>query len=132
MARKIFGLGLTMSLALATTSFAETTISHGISSFGDLKYSADFPHFDYVNPDAPKGGTISFRGTGASTTFDSFNGFILKGNPAQGLGLLHDTLLTGSGDEPDSAYVYVAESIEYPEDRSWVCLLYTSPSPRDA
>ena len=120
MARKFFGLGFAASMMLAASAIAETTISHGISSFGDLKYSADFPHFDYVNPDAPKGGKISFRGTGASTTFDSFNGFILKGNPAQGLGLLHDSLMTGSGDEPDSSYVYVAESIEYPEDRSWV------------
>lgn len=94
--------------------------SHGISAFGDLKYPADFKHFDYVNPDAPKGGTMSFRGTGASQTFDSLNNFILKGEPAQGLGLIYDTLLTGSDDEPDSSYGLVAESLEYPEDRSWV------------
>jgi microcin C transport system substrate-binding protein len=98
----------------------ETIVSHGISSFGDLKYPADFKHFDYVNPAAPQGGTISFQGTGASRTFDSLNPFILKGESAQGLGLLYDSLMTGSGDEADSSYVYVAESIEYPEDRSWV------------
>ncbi|MEM6465568.1 MAG: extracellular solute-binding protein, partial [Pseudomonadota bacterium] len=97
-----------------------TTTSHGISAFGDLKYPADFPHFDYVNPDAPKGGTFSSRGTGASNTFDSLNAYILKGEPAQGLGLLYDTLLVGSADEPDSAYGLIAESLEYPEDRSWV------------
>ena len=94
--------------------------SHGISAFGELKYPADFKHFDYVNPDAPKGGTMSFRGTGASQTFDSLNNFILKGEPAQGLGLIYDTLLAGSDDEPDSSYGLVAASLEYPEDRSWV------------
>ncbi|MEO1550381.1 MAG: ABC transporter substrate-binding protein, partial [Pseudomonadota bacterium] len=97
-----------------------TITSHGISAFGDLKYPADFTHFDYVNPDAPKGGTFSSRGTGASNTFDSLNGYILKGEPAQGLGLLSDTLLVGSADEPDSAYGLIAHSLEYPEDRSWV------------
>ncbi|MFO1143135.1 MAG: extracellular solute-binding protein [Amaricoccus sp.] len=93
--------------------------SHGISSFGDLKYPADFKHFDYVNPDAPQGGTMSFRGTGASQTFDSLNAFILKGEPAQGLGLLYDSLMTGSPDEPDALYGLIASEIDYPEDRSW-------------
>jgi microcin C transport system substrate-binding protein len=97
-----------------------TVVSHGISTFGELKYPEGFAHFDYVNPDAPQGGTMSFRGTGASQTFDSLNQFILKGEPAQGLGLLYDSLLVGSADEPDAAYGLVAESIEYPEDRSWV------------
>ncbi len=95
-------------------------VSHGISTFGDLKYPAGFKHFDYVNPDAPKGGTMSFRGTGASQTFDSLNPFILKGEPAQGLGLLYDSLLSGAPDEPDASYGLVAESLEYPADRSWV------------
>ena len=94
--------------------------SHGISAFGDLKYGPDFRHFDYVNPDAPKGGTFSSRGTGASKTFDSLNSFILKGEPAQGLGLLYDSLLIRSADEPDSAYGYIAEALEYPRDRQWV------------
>jgi microcin C transport system substrate-binding protein len=98
----------------------EVVVSHGISAFGDLKYPEGFAHFDYVNPDAPQGGTLSFRGTGASQTFDSLNAFILKGEPAQGLALLYDSLLAGSADEPDSAYGLVAESLEYPPDRSWV------------
>ncbi|MEO1561943.1 MAG: extracellular solute-binding protein [Pseudomonadota bacterium] len=111
-----------LACALTGAAYADNhiTVSHGISPFGELKYGPDFEHFDYVNPDAPQGGTISFRGTGASITFDSLNPFILKGNPAQGLGFMYDALLTGSGDEPDAAYAYVAESIEYPEDRSWV------------
>lgn len=94
--------------------------SHGLSTFGDLKYPADFKHFDYVNPEAPKGGIMKFRGTGASQTFDSLNAFILKGEPAQGLGLLYDSLLSGAPDEPDASYGLVASSLEYPEDRSWV------------
>ena len=109
-----------VALARPALSNGETTISHGISIFGDLKYPADFPHFDYVNPDAPKGGTMRFVGTAASTTFDSVNPFILKGNAAQGLARLYDTLLVGSADEPASAYGLVAQTIEYPEDRAWV------------
>lgn len=90
---------------------------HGISIFGDLKYATDFPHFDYVNPDAPKGGDVrrwSFGG------FDSLNPFILKGTAAPGLGQVYDSLLAGSADEADSAYGLVAELIRMPEDRSWV------------
>jgi len=94
--------------------------SHGISAFGDLKYPADYTHFDYAVPGAPKGGKWTGRGTSASNTFDSLHPFILKGEPAQGLGLTFDSLLTGSADEPDSAYGLVAKSIEYPEDRSWI------------
>ncbi len=114
-------LALVIATSLATAVSAQDTItSHGISTFGDLKYPAGFTHFDYVNPDAPKGGNMVFRGTGASQTFDSLNPFILKGEPAQGLGLMYDSLLTGSADEPDSAYGFLATQIEYPEDRSWV------------
>ncbi|NNL72721.1 MAG: ABC transporter substrate-binding protein [Silicimonas sp.] len=99
----------------------ETLIeSHGISAFGELKYPADFPHFDYVNPDAPKGGTMSFRGTLASQTFDSLNYFILQGEPAQGIERIYDTLMVQAFDEPDAVYGLLAETITYPEDRSWV------------
>ncbi len=103
------------------SAWSQATItSHGISTFGELKYPADFPHFDYVVPDAPKGGRMTFLGTGASQTFDSLNPFILKGEAAQGLGLLYDSLLAGAPDEPDAAYGLLAESLEFPEDRSWV------------
>ncbi|MDF2232995.1 extracellular solute-binding protein [Albimonas sp. CAU 1670] len=95
-------------------------VSHGISTFGNLKYPPDFKHFDFVNPDAPQGGTWSGRGTSASNTFDSLNPFILKGEAAQGMGALFDTLLVGSPDEIDAAYGLLAETLEYPEDRSWV------------
>lgn len=132
LAAAIFGLALGMALlvacggaradeAAASVPDGQTIItSHGISTFGDLKYPPDFKHFDFVNPDAPQGGTMSFRGTGASKTFDSLASFILKGEPAQGLGLLYDSLLGSAPDEPDAAYGLIASSLEYPTDRSWV------------
>ncbi len=95
---------------------APTIVAHGVSVFGDLKYPADFPHFDYVNPDAPKGGTFS---TWAFGTFDSLTPFVLKGTPAVGAGTFYDTLMTGSSDEPDSLYGLVASSVEYPPSRDW-------------
>ena len=90
---------------------------HGLSLLGDVKYPADFKHFDYVNPDAPKGGAVRL---GAFGTFDSFNGFIPKGSEAAGLDLLYDTLLTESADEPATEYGLVAESVRYPTDFSSV------------
>jgi microcin C transport system substrate-binding protein len=111
---------LPLLLASVSAAMAQTTLSHGISTFGELKYPADFPHFDYVNPDAPKAGVMSFRGTGASQTFDSLNLFILQGEPAQGLERIYDTLLVRAHDEPDAVYGLLAESLEYPDDRSWV------------
>jgi microcin C transport system substrate-binding protein len=101
-------------IAAATSASAEPR--HGLSTFGELKYPADFTNFDYVNPDAPKGGSLSMIGTGNLITFDSFNGFILKGNPAQGLEYLFDTLMTRAGDEPDAIYGLVAHSAEVAED----------------
>ncbi len=91
-----------------------------MSIFGDLKYGQDFKHFEYVNPEAPKGGRLSTIGTAAINTFDSFNGFILKGDPAQGLGLTFDSLMTRASDEPDSMYGLVASSADVAADRSSV------------
>ena len=90
---------------------------HGIAMHGDLKYGADFKHFDYVNPNAPKGGELKQAALG---TFDSFNPFIIKGNPADGIGRIYDTLLVPSADEPFSEYGLIAEKIETPANRSWV------------
>lgn len=87
---------------------------HAIAMHGTPKYAADFAHFDYVNPDAPKGGTLRIAVQG---TFDSFNPFIPKGNA--GAGGSFETLLTSSADEPFTQYGLIAESIEVPEDRSW-------------
>ena len=94
--------------------------SHGLSAFGELKYPTDFSHFDYVNPDAPVGGRLSMIGTAGRITFNSFNGFILKGDPAQGMELLFDSLMTRALDEPDAVYGLVAHSAELAPDRSSV------------
>jgi microcin C transport system substrate-binding protein len=108
-------------IAIALTSLlfspaAQAEFRHGLSAFGDLKYPADFKHFDYVNPDAPKGGRLSTIGTEGRTTFDSFNGFLLKGDAAQGLESLFDTLMTRAGDEPDAVYGLVASAAEIAPD----------------
>lgn len=95
----------------------KVTVSHALAFHGDIKYGPDFKHFDYVNPRAPKGGAVKLAGIGS---FDSLNPFILKGVSASGVGLLFDTLTEQSADEPFSEYGLLAESIELPEDRSWV------------
>ncbi len=89
---------------------------HGLSVFGTLKYPPEFSRFDYVNPDAPKGGRLAMIGTSGLTTFNSFNAYIYKGQPAQGLSLLFDTLMVSAADEPSAAYGLVAHSVEVAED----------------
>lgn len=93
----------------------EATRVHAITIHGEPKYGPDFEHFDYVNPEAPKGGTIRYAAVGS---FDSFNGFILKGDP--GPSSSTETLLTSSLDEAATEYGLIAASIEVPDDRSWV------------
>jgi microcin C transport system substrate-binding protein len=102
----------------AATAGAEPR--HGLSAFGDLKYPPNFTHFDYVNPDAPKGGRLSMIGTAGRITFDSFNNFILKGDRAQGLEYLFDSLMTRAFDEPDAVYGLIAESADLAADRKSV------------
>ncbi len=82
--------------------------THALSIDGEPRYPEDFSHFDYVNPDAPKGGQIRLAAIG---TFDNFNPYIVKGNAADGLGLLFDTLTEQSMDEPFTEYGLVAEKI---------------------
>jgi microcin C transport system substrate-binding protein len=108
-----------LAILLASTLLSAPALAefrHGLSAFGDLKYPADFKHFDYVNPDAPKGGRLSTIGTEGRTTVDSFNGFLLKGDAAQGLESLFDTLMTRAGDEPDAVYGLVASAAEIAPD----------------
>ena len=103
----------TLALAAALLAVpASAEPRHGLSAFGELKYPADFKNFEYVNPDAPKGGRFSSTGTGGVKTFDSFNNFILKGDAAQGLEYLFDGLMTRAQDEPDAVYGLVAESAD--------------------
>jgi len=91
--------------------------THGLSIHGDLKYGPGFPHFAYVNPAAPKGGSVRLAATG---TFDNLNPFILKGVAPQGIGATFETLLVTSADEPSSEYGLIAETVQTPADRSWV------------
>ncbi len=90
---------------------------HGIAMYGDPKYGPDFRHFDYVNPTAPKGGVVKLATIGG---FDSFNPFIIRGDPAPGIGYIYDTLTDASADEAFTRYGLLAESMEMPEDRSWI------------
>src|SRR4051812_7189278 len=80
---------------------------------GDVKYPPDFKHFDYVNPNAPKGGDVKLHAIG---TFDSFNPFILRGVPTGFVGLTLDSLTVGSADEPFTRYCLVCETMEIPQD----------------
>ena len=106
------------ALAVGLGAQAETVLkSHGLSTYGELKYPADFAHFDYVNPDAPRGGTMSSWGFG---TFDSFMPYIVKGTAEYESTLLYESLMKRAYDEPDAVYAHIAESVEYPPDRSWV------------
>ncbi len=111
---------LSALLLLAAPAFAEPITAHGVSAFGALKYPPDFKHFDYVNPEAPKGGTLKTRSTYALNTFNSLHPFPLKGDtPAEIALWVYEPLMVRAEDEPDAVYGLVAESVTYPEDRSW-------------
>jgi microcin C transport system substrate-binding protein len=124
--RHLLGLGVGAFAApwLRAAQAAEAgTDSHGMSAFGDLKYPTDFPRFDYVNPDAPKGGTFSLipsvRGYNQSFfTFNSFNAYVLKGEGAQGMDLTFATLMVRAGDEPDAMYGLAAKSVQISADKT--------------
>ncbi|AOY90165.1 hypothetical protein BKP64_05105 [Marinobacter salinus] len=113
-------LAATPPLSLASEDTAGSlTPRAGIAMHGSPKYPAGFAHFDYVNPDAPKGGTLSM--SVVANGFDSFNPFDIRGVAAAGISTyLYDTLLESSADEPFSAYGLIAESLETPPDRSYV------------
>lgn len=110
-------LSVFLGLAILSATGHAAEKKHGLSVFGALKYPADFKHFDYVNPEAPKGGKLRMISSSGITTFDSFNMFIIKGDPAEGLRLLYDSLMTRAYDEPDAVYGLVAQSAEIAEDK---------------
>ena len=114
-------LALLLGLLLAVPGLAadapSVTRSHAFSTLGQPKLPADFPFFPYVNPDAPKGGEVALSTVG---TFDSFNGFIVRGTAAEQLGRLYDTMLAPSADEAATAYGHLAQTVELPADRMWV------------
>ncbi len=105
--------------AHAQAAAGEPAWRHAISLFGDIKYPADFKHFDYVNPDAPRGGVARQISVG---TFDNFNIVVsgVKGTLAPAVGLIYENLTSGSLDEAATYYGLLAESVAYPDDYSWV------------
>ncbi len=112
-------LTLLFVVILGSNSYASEKIvkSHGYAIYSELKYNSDFTHYDFVNPEAPKGGEFRQAHIG---TFNSVNANILKGTKAPGLDYIYDALLVKSMDELNSYYGLVAETLEYPEDLSWV------------
>ncbi|NQD79181.1 ABC transporter substrate-binding protein [Pseudomonas sp. CrR14] len=124
-------LSLIFGLATSFPALATLSESHGYAQFGTLKYPASFTHFDWVNPEAPKGGTLRIMAAGS---FDTLNPYTFKGTSPvatanflqYGVTELNEPLMVGtgqydpSGDEPASSYGLIAQSVEYSEDRSWV------------
>jgi microcin C transport system substrate-binding protein len=117
----LFGAAaLTSSLAWNVEA-AQDSERHGISAFGDLRYPPDFEHFDYVNPNALKGGVFSHVGATRAfnqnfLTFNSLNSFILKGDGAQGMGLTFASLMARANDEPDALYSLAARAVRISAD----------------
>src|SRR5213083_2578455 len=122
----LFGAaGLASSFArnveAAQVEAAQEAERHGVSAFGDLKYPPDFKHFDYVNPNAPKGGVFSHVGATRAfnqnfLTFNSLNSFILKGDGAQGMELTFASLMARATDEPDALYGLAAQAVRISPD----------------
>ena len=106
-----------LAVAAGAARSQDLIVSHGISTFGELKYPADFSHLDYVNPDAPKGGEIAEWAPGG---FDSMNPYSVKGRAAALASAAFETILTGVSDEIGSAYCLLCSTLEYPADRSFV------------
>lgn len=120
------GAAAAASALLPGKAFAATptgTKLHGLSAFGDLKYKADFSYFDYVNPNAPKGGAMNFSPPNwmfnqSPLTFNTLSSFALKGDAPPRIELCFDTLMTRALDEPDAVYGLLAESVTLSEDRN--------------
>ena len=118
-ARSLLAGAVVLGALVATVAPAqgESTISHAVAIRETPRFPADFAHYDHVNPDAPKGGTVRLASVGS--TFDSLHPFIVKGDPAAGIGRLFDTLTADSPDEATASYGLVAEWIEVADDGSW-------------
>ena len=112
-------LAVVALLAAAAAARAQDTVitAHGIKTFGELQYPADFPHLAYVNPDAPKGGEMSIWAFGS---FDSMHPYTVKGRAGGLASVFHESFLSGTADEIGAGYCLICETLEYPEDRSWV------------
>jgi microcin C transport system substrate-binding protein len=115
------------TLLALVSGLAQAAGQHALTLYGEPpKYPANFKHFDYVNPDAPKGGTFRQSGLGS---YDSLNPFISKGVAADNIGIIYDTLTRHSMDEPFTEYGLLASKIEVAPDHSWV-RFYLRPEAR--
>ncbi len=101
---------------LSAADKTETVTRQTLSEFGEALYPSDFTHFPYVNPQAPKGGSVV---VGSIGTFDTLNTYVAKGEWPSSIGLTSDSLMSASSDELDGLYGVIAESVEYPKDLSW-------------
>ncbi len=121
--RSLLALGAAAGVSAAIPARAQQTQreSHGLSAFGDLKYPANFPHFDYVNPNAPKGGVFSQIGSSSQfnqnlETFNSLNIYSQRNDGALGMELTFASLMVRALDEPDAMYGLAAHSVGISED----------------
>ncbi len=112
-------LSLVVGLGVSFAALAEDVIvSHAIAERGEPQYPADYPHWDYVNPDAPRQGYVTY---GVRGTFDNFNRFAQRGTTPAGIrDYLFDPLMIGNGDEVGVYYGLIAEQVEYAADNSWI------------
>jgi microcin C transport system substrate-binding protein len=120
MMRRLVCVVLALLLSFGAIAALAAAGSHGLSLFGELKYGPDFKNFEYVDPNAPKGGTMKYSAIG---TYDTLNPFVVKGVPAAGIGQIFDTLMVASEDEPASEYGLVADRVELAPDK--LSVLYT-------
>lgn len=112
-----FAMPLIASAADSQKEGGNIIVSTAIAQYGTPKYKPGFKHFDYVNPEAPKGGLVRYNTTGA---FDTLNPYISKGDPAPSISLIYDGLMTATIDDAGTSYGLIGEKFEYPEDHSWI------------
>ncbi|CAH8240489.1 putative oligopeptide ABC transporter periplasmic binding protein [Vibrio aestuarianus] len=110
----VLGIALTLLSGVSAAKVIETTT---LAGFGQAKYPADFSHFDYVNPNAPKYGKVTYGQIG---TYDNFNRFASRGAPAAGSGELYDSLMFSPSDEINTYYPLIASNVRYSDDYSWL------------
>ena len=121
MPRHTVRIGRSCLLAVMACMAMPVWAVHAYGQFGDVRYPPGFAHFSYVNPQAPKGGSIVLVPPTRQSNFDKYNPFTLKGSAPPGmLGMVFDTLLVGNMDEPTTAYGLLASDIQVAPDRSWV------------
>ena len=117
---------LILFFGAAALASADVIVSHALAMRGEPKYPAGFRNFDYVNPNAPKGGTVTYYTLG---TYDSFNRYAQRGDPAVASDSFNDSLMVDSADEIDVSYGLIAEKVEYDSDYNWI-IFHINPRAR--